>query len=59
VGRRAVAGLRGQGADHVVAEPLLAAEHAGDLVDVALGAGDHDAVLQGSEGAGAVHAAAQ
>ena len=56
---RAVAGLGGQCADDAVAEPGLATEHAGDLVDVTFGAGDHDAELQGAEPAGAVHAAAQ
>ena len=47
-----LARVGGEGADHVVAEPGLAAQHAGDLVDVALGAGDHHALLQGAVGGG-------
>ena len=44
-----------QGADDVVAEPGLAAQHGGDLVDVLGRAGDQHAVLQPALAAGAVH----
>ena len=56
---RTLARLRGERADHVVAEPRLAAQHSRDLVDVTLVARDHDAVLQGAHGPGAVDAAAE
>ncbi len=43
-----------QGAHHVVAEPCLATQHAGDLVDVRRRAGDDDALLEGAASAGGV-----
>ncbi len=59
MGLGAVVRQRGHRADDAVAEPGLAVEHAGDLVDVALRPGDHDAGLEKPTAAGAVQAAAQ
>ena len=58
-GGGALAGLGGQRADHLVAEPGLASQHRGDLIDVSLCAGDHHTVLERAELAGPLEAAAQ